>query len=764
MDPIGNYNVVWTSQSRHSGESMPVGGYDIGLNVWAEQGEVLFYLDRSGSFDENNQMLKLGRVRLSFDPNPFADGAGFRQELKLREGCVEIRGTRGELEARVDIWVEVHRPAVHAEIFGSLPFRVEAAYENWRLQEREIPRDKRMACLSTVGYPGVVTTKPDTVGFDNDGICFYHRNRNEELFFDKVVRQQGLDSWKDRMWNPQKNLTFGGFMAGEGMIPAGTEERSYLGIPCRAWKLRSEMPGERHHLLLYLHTSAPESAGEWFRELRNGVEETFRGLEKSRAEARAWWNEFWQRSYIAVQPENPDPASRPWQAGRNYQLFRYMLGCNAYGSYPTKFNGGLFTSDPRFVSDGYETESADFRRWGGGSFTAQNQRLVYWPMLKSGDFEMMRPQFEFYRRALANAELRTKVYWGHNGCSFTEQLENFGLPIGWGWGWNDSYDRIHLRTPFSDPTEQIAPWIRYLYVNQLEFSFMILRYFQYSGREIGEYLPFIESAVVFVDEHYQYRHFLNTARRLDENGRLVFFPSTACETYKNATNPADLISAMEATVRALLELPEELLPGERREYYESLLARIPPLSFREREGRLTIAPAQFWTEIINVELPQLYPVFPYELYGIGKADLQTAIDTWHYGADRKEQKNHISWHQDPIFCARLGLAEEAAELTLRKLEDGPQRFPAFWGPGHDWLPDHNWGGSGMIALQDMLLQCSGRTIYLLPAWPKDWDADFKLHALYQTTVEGKVRNGKLVELKVTPESRLGDVIDCTQTR
>jgi hypothetical protein len=49
-------------------------------------------------------------------------------------------------------------------------------------------------------------------------------------------------------------------------------------------------------------------------------------------------------------------------------------------------------------------------------------------LLKSGDFDMMKPQFEFYRRALSNAELRTKVYWGHEGCSFTEQLENFGLP------------------------------------------------------------------------------------------------------------------------------------------------------------------------------------------------------------------------------------------------------------------------------------------------------------------------------------------------
>ncbi|MFG0333144.1 MAG: hypothetical protein ACF8TS_07270, partial [Maioricimonas sp. JB049] len=39
-----------------------------------------------------------------------------------------------------------------------------------------------------------------------------------------------------------------------------------------------------------------------------------------------------------------------WQVARNYQVFRYQLGCNAFGSFPTKFNGGLFTTDPEYVA------------------------------------------------------------------------------------------------------------------------------------------------------------------------------------------------------------------------------------------------------------------------------------------------------------------------------------------------------------------------------------------------------------------------------
>jgi hypothetical protein len=63
----------------------------------------------------------------------------------------------------------------------------------------------------------------------------------------------------------------------------------------------------------------------------------------------------------------------------------------------------------------------------------------------------------------------------------------------------------------------------------------------------------------------------------------------------------------------------------------------------------------------------------------------------------------------------------------------------------------------MATLQLMLMQCHGKSIRLLPAWPDDWTADFKLHAPYQTTVEGHVEHGKLSNLKVTPTARAKDV-------
>ncbi len=63
----------------------------------------------------------------------------------------------------------------------------------------------------------------------------------------------------------------------------------------------------------------------------------------------------------------------------------------------------------------------------------------------------------------------------------------------------------------------------------------------------------------------------------------------------------------------------------------------------------------------------------------------------------------------------------------------------------------------MIGLQEMLMQTVDKKIYLFPAWPKNWDVSFKLHAPFNTTVEGILKNGQVVSLKVTPESRRADI-------
>ena len=123
---IKEYNVVWTTQSKNASESMPCGGGDMGMNVWVENGDLLIYIARSGSFNEDNALMKSGRIRIQCSPNIF-DGKKFKQELHLQEGYVSVEGENNGVKAMVKIWADVFKPVAHIDIEASKKITVTAA-------------------------------------------------------------------------------------------------------------------------------------------------------------------------------------------------------------------------------------------------------------------------------------------------------------------------------------------------------------------------------------------------------------------------------------------------------------------------------------------------------------------------------------------------------------------------------------------------------------------------------------------------------------
>ena len=755
-------NVIWNTPSRNSSESMPCGGGDIGMNIWVEEGDILFYLSRSGTFDENNCQLKQGRFRIRLFPSPFKDAKDFRQELKLKDGYVEVSAGGTQIQ----LWADVYHPVVHVEITNAQPLRTEVSYENWRYKERMIRKGEGQQCSYKWAPPKGAVTTADFVSLSSKRklpgmtkkenlLLFYHRNP-EQTVFDIVVAQQGMENVKSQMMNPLKHLTFGGYLFGDNLEYTGTTDNIYAGTDYRAWNFRSSKVSRKEQFCIVLHTEQTATVEQWEQDLQINLQRiapqgkiSSKIVSQDKKQTRLWWNAFWQRSFIEPigDTENKNDSDIK-EITRNYTLFRYMLGCNAYGSVPTKFNGGLFTFDPCHI-DEKQAFTPDYRKWGGGTMTAQNQRLVYWPMLKSGDFDMMSSQFDFYNRMLKNAELRTQVYWQHNGACFCEQIENYGLPNPAEYGFK--------RPEWFDKGVEYNAWLEYEWDTILEFCQMILETKNYANADITPYLPLIESSLTFFDEHYRQLASRRGRKALDGNGQLVLFPGSSCETYKMTNNASSTIAAL----RTVLENY-----GKKDE----MLKTIPPIPLRyieikdslnptaSPELKQTISPAVSWERINNVETPQLYPVFPWRIYGVGKENLELARNTYFYDPEAIKFRSHVGWKQDNIWAACLGLTEEAKRLTLAKLSNGPHRFPAFWGPGYDWTPDHNWGGSGMIGLQEMLLQTNGEQILLFPAWSKEWDIHFKLHAPGETTVEATLKNGKVTDLKVLPESRKKDII------
>ena len=744
-------DVVWTTQSRNSSESMPCGGHDIGMNVWVEQGDLLFYVQQSGWFDENNTLLKAGRWRLHIDGDCFQKD--FCQRLCLDDGAVYISG--GGVTVR--LWADVFEPVVFVAIESQQKRRGMLSYESWRYRDRLVTKEEQQQCSYKWLIPKDCTTFADSIESltpnpspkgegsvynSNQAVLrFWHQNRKETVF-DFTVAREGLDAIKDSLYNPIGGLLMQGEMHAPGFHFVGTTDGQYASTDYRAWNFSCEEL-KKATVSIWLTASQKDSP-----QLSTLKPQT------STLRSRKWWHDFWQRSWIVSDTPNDSLQTML----RNYELMRYMLACNAYGQWPTKFNGGLFTFDPVYVRED-NPFTPDYRRWGGGTMTAQNQRLVYWPMLRTGDYDMMDAQIGTYYRMLPNAIARTRHYWGHGGASFTEQIENFGLP-------NPAEYGKHAEG--TDMGVERNAWLEYLWDTALEFAMMELQssttgpscggegsiYLQGQKTDSGQPkkittpLPpaggvgggaLLASEILrFFSEHYQWQAKQLGVKALDEQGHLIIYPGSGCETYKMAYNPSSTIAALRAVNEELRVLNDEL---------------IPDIPLRVLDGDTCIAPAVAWARVQNEETPQLYPVWPWRIYGLGRPGLQTARNT--YLKDPQAVKMHSvkGWKQDNIWAACLGLTDEARRLNLQKLTNGPYRFTAFYDPGFDWAPDHNRGGAAMIGLQEMLLQeTPDGELLLFPAWPREWNCRFRLHTLDGRTVEASMENG---EKKITG-AYLGD--------
>lgn len=445
-----------------------------------------------------------------------------------------------------------------------------------------------------------------------------------------------------------------------------------------------------------------------------------------------------------IAEENPEASlTDAYIVSRAYALQRYMNACGGRGAYPIKFNGSIFTvghpTNPRADSG-----NPDYRQWGPG-YWWQNTRMPYMGMCTSGDFEMTDPLYNTYcKELLEYHKHRALMHTGHKGLYVPETMHFYGNHRVSDYG----------STPFSERTEKLqeSPWHRWEWVSGLELSYMMLDRYEHTLDETflqETIIPFAHEVLTFFDLQYE----------TGVDGKLIMNPSQALETWWECTNPMPEVAGLHAVTEHLLALPEKLIAPKQRAYWAQLKTKLPPIPTRELDGVNMFAPAASFANYRNSEVPELYCVYPFRLSSFEKPNAQLGIEA----LTHRRPRGYQGWRQDDIFMAYLGLTAQAQEFLVSRasIKHDGSRFPAFWGPNMDWIPDQTHGGVIMKAFQSMILQTEGEKIFLQPAWPKDWNATFKLHAPYNTVIEGRVVNGKVTDLKVSPKSRTKDVIMVT---
>jgi hypothetical protein len=734
------YNVVWTEPGTKALHSMPSGGGNIALNVWTTRDALLFYIASADSWNGQTQV-KMGRVRLTLSPNPFT-GTEFRQEHRLADNSIHVSGKATDgTKVNLRVHVDALQPVVHVEGKSNKPINVTAALE---------------------------LTGHGDGRLDQDAAVWRFRIDGPSPQRQDLIVKNHVGAIAASVPDPMENHTWGGRLTGDGFVAGQQAEAENEGQRTQSWSLKSRAPSKNFHLRAVLRIAKDPTVEEWEKQLSALDAKTKANTKDDQDRSADWWKEFWNRSHIVINPGKnvSDPA---WETGRNYQLFRAMLAANRSGNMPTLFNGGPFIMEA----------TPNERQWGHAGFTAQNQRLVHWPMLKSGDADLLKVGLEFYRERHGLALAWAKHFWGIDGAVFHEDIDLFGLPV-------------YTTKDGSGHTDPAC--LRYHYISGMEFALMMLQSASYFGTDVRPYVPVADGMLRFFDQFYRKQHQKKSGQELDANDRLVIYPGNAVESHIGTTNDAPTVAGLTALSDTLLALPSDIGSAEQRAFWKSFRAQLPPVPVHEWKGKRQIAPATSWESQrpdFNMELPHLYPVFPFRLYGVGLPDLDIARNAFHHGDTCSvKQKGHFCWYQAGIFAAGLGLTDIARDYTMAKFlhprmgdpvegKDWEQqkvmspwelrwtrkdwelpRYPAFW----DSMifcgrPDMDHGGAAMVQLQEMLLQTPGDALHLFPAWPAEWDVDFKLHAPQKTVVEGVLRNGKLVSLKVTPESRAKDVVN-----
>jgi hypothetical protein len=721
---LEKYNVIWDSPSLNSSGSMPIGNGDIGTNMWIEEnGDLVFYISKTDAWDENGRLCKIGRVRVKFDP-ALSVTDGFRQELKLREGFIEIKSKIQNQPVTIRLWVDANHPVIHVESESAIPVNCRTDVELWRLKERPFAKDDDSHSGSGIFKSDFKSTVlPDVVVPSNSsGIVWYHRNTRS--VYELGLKTQHLENLKEQFPDPLLNHTFGASLSGKGFARDGN------------MALKSTIPAKRHSLSLTILTAKSETPQGWITQLEK-LEQKAEKIQITKAflAHQIWWNSFWNRSRIFI-----DGVPETETVTRGYVLQRFMNACAGRGGSPIKFNGSIFTNEPKpGDSPGAKEIDPDWRRW-GSNYWFQNTRLAYWPMLATGDFEMMEPWFKMYQDGLSLSKARIKTYYGfENAAQFPETMYWWGLPNNADYGWDNTKPEpanSYISRYWNGSLELIAVMLdRYDYTQDLNFAKNTL-------------VPLADPLIVFLDQFWQKR---------DAKGKIIFDPAQSLETWHVAVNPLPEIAAFKYLLPRLLALPKTIINESQRSRWTRILQELPPIPVADVQGIKLLRPAETFSKYSNSENAELYAIFPYRLYGTGRPDLEMARATF----DQRKNHHNRGWCQDGIQAACLGLRDEAAKLVAARAVNinKDARFPAMWGPNFDWIPDQDHGNNILTSLQLMLIQSVGDKIYLLPAWPKNWNVSFKLHAPKQTTIEGEYRDGKLSNLKVTPKSRLKDVVN-----
>lgn len=668
-----------------------------GLGAWVEReapDSVLIWIEHPDLWDAQGRRLRLGRIRIQCLGDRDPGLELEAADPSLHRGRAHVPLQWGRSTGELIAWIDVEQDRLVGQLRFDEPTSVRLGVDPWRRREREL--DAELAAFEDHPSLEGATTAPDRLWARGSLAreSVVWFHRNETSTWGSAMSASGLGELRSSREDPLLHRTVGGVLRSKDCR--------------RASPLALESDGDVESLTFEVvcHGSVNPTPKGWVTELEQLVGNGSPSVADRRGHHDAHWESIEARSWIRIQGS---PLATSISEAYRYQR-HLALASSGPGS-------------SELPAPPVDPDDPD-ARWGGRPTPWRETRLWAWSLLATGDGDRLHPLFETYARALPLARARTRQRHGHSGLTFPDPMTPWGLG--------------------KDPAATSQSWAHNLEL--LALGVELHAYQRDDGFFASKVLPLAQGILTFYERHFP----------RDDEGRITIVGQGPNGAHGIVTNSMAEIAGLHRVLGRLIELPDHLVIPQNRARWDWLRGSLPSLPIEDVDGVTRLLPAHSFGERTGSGHPELEAIFPFELFGVGLPDLDLGRASFVNRSDRPEGPTC----PDSIQAASLGLTE-SARAALEQAVSGPwssAEAPRFRGRDLDAGTRGAQGFVPMITLQRMLLQCRGRELHLLPAWPRDWSVDFQLHGPNNTVVRGRWSEGEWTALDVEPSSRRSDII------
>jgi len=705
---VSRGDLSYDKPASRSEEGMPVGNGRMGSLVWTSPSALKFQINRVDVFAEDSTTTSFPMadtdyasdcayvdVNLVSSGDDVFAGSGFGQKLSLYDGLMRVKGPG--LEARVLAWperdvmaVEINDRRVHPEAIN-----IDLRMLRYRIEYVK-GKNYELAASHAVQFNTAEQSATSELDIRGGRIILTQQFREHQFYSASAVAI------------------------------------GVLGRPSRARYLNestvqlSTAPA-RGAFTILISTAASfeprqDVAALAVSEMDAATPLGFAGLLSA---TRDWWHSFWAKGFVHLH-------SQDGQADfveQNYTYFLYLMGASSRGKFPPRFGGMLWYTN------------GDMRRWGAQYWWA-NTAAYYRNLIPANRLELMDPMFSMYSGMLEACALAARQQWGSEGIwipeiTFFNGPEKLPDDIA-----AELQDLDLVRKPGEEMSEHFRWWAetenrhnsRWNYRGDAHWDHGHM-VFPDKGKGIFGHTTHILSDAARIGNVYWDRY-LVTQDQSWLRDRAYPILRGAAEFYRNFPNfkkaedgkyHIDHVNNGESNWDSS-DTPAEI----------SAMHIAFPLAIRASEILGVDADLRRqWMEINQNLLPAPAPRalgpggFGLFIFGQGS---EGAIQP--LGADQELKKRFLNFNRTSGFIDPEGDGGAQIFRNRLRLREGPGAIDA------EHLGGLSFGIHSSL-LTNMAAIGEEPVLEVFPAWPRDWDAEFKLLAPGAFLVTSSWRNGSV---------------------